>query len=193
MINFLKHKILNKENRIYISMFLVLILGCIITCSIERINLKNRGVVINKIPMMERLEKNKIGIYIDGEVNKIGYIKLEKGSTLEQAINKAGGITNRADIENIDVKKILKNQEKIVIPARKEVLEEIVNEIYTDKINLNLATKEELLKLDGIGEKTADSILQYRQNKRFDSIEEIKEVKGIGENKFEKIKEKICI
>ena len=58
-------------------------------------------------------------------------------------------------------------------------------------INLNTATKKELTTLDGIGDKKADEIIKYRTKTPFKKIEEIKNIKGIGDKLFEKIKDKI--
>lgn len=148
--------------------------------------------------MLEELQKEKIGVYIDGEVNKPGYIQIPNGSTLKYAINKAGGITINADIQNIDENMILKNQEKIIIP---KIIENNIDEgeetslddNENDKININTASVDELTELQGIGEKTAEKIIEYRRQNKFNNIEEIMEVKGIGESKFENIKDKIAI
>ena len=68
---------------------------------------------------------------------------------------------------------------------------------YTDKIsgkiNINTADAEELDRLKGIGEKTAEAIIEYREETPFKSIEDIMNVKGIGEKKFEEIKNDICV
>lgn len=61
------------------------------------------------------------------------------------------------------------------------------------KININTASESELVGLNGVGEVTAKAIIEYRENKKFESIEEIMEVKGIGAKKFEKIKDEICV
>ena len=61
------------------------------------------------------------------------------------------------------------------------------------KVNINTASKEELMSLDGIGEKTADAIMAYRDIAPFETVEEIMEVKGIGEKKYDAIKDDICI
>lgn len=66
-------------------------------------------------------------------------------------------------------------------------------EIVNQKININTASKDELMTLEGIGEKTADAIIIYRNNKKFENIEEIKNVKGIGDKKYEAISENITI
>ena len=60
-------------------------------------------------------------------------------------------------------------------------------------ININTATREELMTLDGVGEKTADAIIAYREIAPFESVEELMEVKGIGEKKFAAVKDDICV
>lgn len=62
-----------------------------------------------------------------------------------------------------------------------------------DKININTAPKEDLMEIPGVGDKTADKIIAYRKNKQFDSIEEVMEVKGIGEGKFADMKDYIIV
>ena len=69
----------------------------------------------------------------------------------------------------------------------------VVDKKDTSKISINSATKEELMTLPGIGEKTALKIIEYRKAQAFKSIEDIKNVKGIGDKKYEKIKDLIVI
>jgi len=193
-----KNKILKKENKKYVLIIIILAMGIIILVFFNYFNSKNKGLIINGIYMLEELQKEKIGVYIDGEVNKPGYIQIPNGSTLKYAINKAGGITINADIQNIDENMILKNQEKIIIP---KIIENNIDEgeetslddNENDKININTASVDELTELQGIGEKTAEKIIEYRRQNKFNNIEEIMEVKGIGESKFENIKDKIAI
>lgn len=199
MINILKNKLLSKENIKYTIILMVLVIGFGIVVVFDNMSSVPNGLVINEIEMLEKFKKDKIGVYIDGEVNKVGYIQIPKGETLEYAINKAKGITKEADIQNIDLSRVLKNQEKIIIPKIKEKIEEDVlieekyEQDYSDVVNINTASRDELTSLEGIGEKTAERIIEYRENNSFDSLEEIMEVKGIGEGKFEKIKGKICV
>lgn len=199
MINILKNKLLSKENIKYTIILMVLVIGFGIVVVFDNMSSVPNGLVINGIEMLEKFKKDKIGVYIDGEVNKVGYIQIPKGETLEYAINKAKGITKEADIQNIDLSRVLKNQEKIIIPKIKEEIEEDVlieekyEEAYSDVVNINTASRDELTSLEGIGEKTAERIIEYREINVFDSIEEIMEVKGIGEGKFEKIKGEICV
>ena len=58
-------------------------------------------------------------------------------------------------------------------------------------VNINTASKEELMSLKGIGETTANNIIEYRKENKFKKIEDLKNVKGIGDKKFESIKEDI--
>ena len=67
------------------------------------------------------------------------------------------------------------------------------NQVNNGKISINKASKEELMTLSGIGEKTAEKIIEYRNNQSFSSIEDVKNVSGIGEALFEKIKDNITI
>jgi len=185
----------NRDNIKYIIVSFCITITVIALICLKIIQEKESKLVINGISILEKLEKNKIGIYIDGEVNNPGFIRIPKGKNLEYAINKVQGITKEADINNIDLKQVLKNGEKIFIPSKKEDIEnrEEQAENYHDRININTASMEELKMLNGIGNKTAENIIKYRENNMFDSIEEIIEVKGIGEGKYEKIKKDICV
>jgi len=175
----------------YSAISIFIVVGIVLFTGNAKLSSNNKGIVINRNKILGSIQKNKIGVYIDGEVNNKGYIKIKKGSTLEFAINKAGGVTKDADIQNIDLNRVLKNQEKIIIPKNKRISDK--EEMKTDTININTANKEELMELEGIGATTAENIIKYRENKPFNAVEEIMEVKGIGSSKFEKIKENITV
>lgn len=181
----------DKENIKYVIASCCIIVTITTMMILNIIQNRNRKLIINGIDMLKVLEKDKIGVYIDGEVKKSGFIQIPKGENLEYALNSIGGITPEADINSIDLNHILKNGEKILIPSKTE--ENTQEENIQEKININRASIEELQTLEGIGEKTAQNIIEYREDKQFNSIEEIMEVKGIGEGKFEKIKEDICV
>ena len=91
---------------------------------------------------------------------------------------------------------IKKVEEKIICPdtsndacAKNNTIKEESN--ITGKININTASKEELMTLTGIGESKADKIIEYRKNNKFNTIEDIKNISGIGDSIFEKIKDNI--
>ena len=96
----------------------------------------------------------------------------------------------------LPAKEIIKKvEEKIICPdksndACENITSNNVKEV-TGKININIATKEELMTLPGIGESKADKIIEYRNNNKFNSIEDIKNISGIGESIFNKIKDNI--
>lgn len=145
----------------------------------------------------EKIEEiNKIKIHILGQVNYNGILELEEGSRIDDAIKQAGGITDQADISKINLAYKLLDGQKLYIPSiTDEEIEYILeNEKIEEKININTATQTELETLPGVGPSLALKILNYRkENGKFKTIEEIQNVSGVGENKYEEIKEKITI
>lgn len=144
-------------------------------------------------------EPNEIEVDICGAVNNPKVVTLKEGDRVIDAINSAGGLTDKADINRINRAKYVYDGEKIIIP---EVGQDIDSEgiMSSDtlgidkKININTASKEELMKLSGIGESISVKIIKYRQaNNGFKSVEDIMNVSGIGESKFEQIKDSIKV
>ena len=160
----------------------------------------------------ENISNKEITVYVSGEVNKSGVVTLKEGDRLAVAVEKLGGTTKKADLNNINLAIRVKDEEHYIIPkigeAKQEDLKgvnntkdientEIKNENTakdSSKININTATLEELDKLPGVGEATANKIISHREeNGQFKTIEDIKNVNGIGDKKFEKMKELICV
>ena len=160
----------------------------------------------------ENISNKEITIYVSGEVNKSGVVTLKEGDRLAVAVEKLGGTTKKADLNNINLAIRVKDEEHYIIPkigeAKQEDLKDVNNtkdienaEIKNEntakdssKININTATLEELDKLPGVGEATANKIISHREeNGQFKTIEDIKNVNGIGDKKFEKMKELICV
>lgn len=145
-------------------------------------NIKN----VEKADIFEKEENEEIFVHITGEVRNSGVIKMKKGSRLFEAIEEAGGFTEKANQDAVNLAQILVDGYKYYIPSE----DEVYYEENTNKININTASKEELMKIDGIGEKMAERIIKYREkNGPFKNIEELQEVSGIGTNKFEMIKD----
>lgn len=144
-------------------------------------------------------EFENITIHITGEVKYPGVVVLKNGARIVDAIEAAGGETEEADLNKLNLAYILNDGEKIYVPNKNDMnSEEILeNQQGDDKqsiININTATVEELTELPGIGEATANKIIEYRkQNGKFETIEELKNVAGIGNSKFENIKDKIKV
>lgn len=160
----------------------------------------------------ENISNKEITVYVSGEVNKSGVVTLKEGDRLAVAVEKLGGTTKKADLNNINLAIRVKDEEHYIIPkigeAKQENLKDVNNtkdienaEIKNEntakdssKININTATLEELDKLPGVGEATANKIISHREeNGQFKNIEDIKNVNGIGDKKFEKMKELICV
>lgn len=158
-------------------------------------------------------EINKIVIYITGAVKNEGIYELDENSRISDSIEKAGGLTEDANISSINLAYIIEDGMKIHIPKKNENINEINDNtnIYVtkeegdkenlnnteqnckaNKININTASQTELETLPGIGKSTALKIINYRkENGKFKNIEEIKNVSGIGDSKYLKIKDLI--
>lgn len=166
----------------------------------------------NKENVENELEEiNLIIIHIAGEVKNPGIVKIKEGARIADVIEKAGGLTEKANITNINLAYIIEDGQKITIPSEEQDTQEYISNdsgegireenqktnttsTKNTTVNINKASKEELQTLQGIGESTAQKIIDYRdQNGNFKQIEDIKNVPGIGDSKFEAIKNNIKI
>ena len=146
-------------------------------------------------------------------MKKTGILILKQGARIADAVEAAEGVTNEADLDEINLAYILEDGQKIYIPNKKDK-EKLENKEYitkesgnnviiqnkntnkgeNKKVNINEASQSELENLTGIGESIAGRIIEYReQNGKFTKIEDIKNVKGIGDAKFANIKDKITV
>lgn len=155
----------------------------------------------------------KITIFISGQVKSPGVVELYSEDRLMDGVKKCGGVTDEADMNRINLAMKISDEGHYIIPKIGEDIEnvkdkgkETVNQTQNlndnkseqnkenNKININNASLIELDSLPGVGEVTAQKIIDYREeNTKFKSIEEIKNVKGIGENKFNNLKDYISI
>ncbi|MFQ6999754.1 MAG: helix-hairpin-helix domain-containing protein [Clostridium sp.] len=153
------------------------------------------------ISKKEEKESTKIVVDIKGEVKKPDIYWLEEDSIIEDLINIAGGVTEEGDLSKINRAEKLNNHEVVVIPNINDeesegetIISSTINNNKDNKININTANSAELDSLSGIGPSKAEAIIKYREeNGNFKTIEEIKNVTGIGEGLFEKFKENITI
>lgn len=145
-----------------------------------------------------------IMVHISGQVYKPGLVELESGKRLKDAVELAGGLKKEADLDKMNLAKKLLDEEKIYIPKIGEELSVEIQSIVTEstinsnskdssKVDINLCDKQELLSLPGIGEVIAGRIIDYREINKFKTIEDIKNVSGIGDKKYEGIKELIIV
>ena len=166
-------------------------------------NITEESISVSGENIINNNNSNKIFVEIKGEVSKPDVYEIDEGSIIRDLIDKAGGLTPEANIDNINRAEKLINNQLIVIPNKNdEVITQNNNTGNTASsgitkdgiININKASLSELQEITGIGEVKAKSIIDYREkNGGFKSIEDIKNVDGIGSKTFEKIKEQICI
>ena len=183
--------------------------------SLESLTVGGNNVESNTIKDLtieEEVEGEKIAIHIIGEVKKEGIVYLEKGSRIVDAIKEAGGATKEADLSQINLAYELQDGQKIYIPNKNEKISEYItrssgnnviiegnnSSVQTEgkenKVNINTANLNELDSLPGIGPSLAKRIIEYREeNGNFKSIEELQNVKGIGDAKYSDIKDNVTV
>lgn len=127
-----------------------------------------------------------ITVSIEGEVKKPGSYQLKPYATIGELIEASGGINENADMSVLNRESVLHDKDVVVIPEKKAEV--------SDRISINQADEEELCTLPGIGKGTAEKIISYRnENGCFQTLEQLMEVKGIGQTKFSQIKDRICL
>lgn len=135
-------------------------------------------------------EKKEIKAYIVGEVKKPGVYSLTEGDRVENIINKAGGFTDLADMSSINLAQLVSDQMKIVVNKKGTAACISSSQNSDGKISINQADKEQLKKVPGIGDVTAQKIIDYREkNGGFKSIDELKKIDRIGDKTYNKIKD----
>lgn len=142
---------------------------------------------IKKAETEKPAEKEFLYVHVCGEVKKPGMYQMKPDSRAADAIEAAGGFTKEAKEASINLAKPLSDGEQLYVCSRKE-------KTADDRININLASKEELLQLPGIGESKAESIIAYRnKHGSFMSVEDLTKIEGIKEGVLQKIKDKITV
>ena len=164
---------------------------------------EEQSAVLESSPPAENaLPVKEITIYVTGAVNKPGLVKVAEGARAADAINACGGLLPIADSEKINLAQNLKDGQQLKVPE-KERSNSNVDKSKADMsknggsgelVNINTADEKALDTLPGIGPAMAKRIIEYRETEGlFQSIEDIKKIRGIGDAKFEKLKDKICI
>lgn len=194
-----------------------IVIVCVLTFFVETKE-EPKIVIEPNIIKEEQVLSEKLSVDIKGAVKKPGVYELEVGTRVIDAINKSGGLLKDANTKLINLSKLLVDQMVITVyknsdletekelvveyvEIEKECLCEIVkNDACIDQdtdeqklVSLNNASKEELEKLPGIGGTKADAIIAYRLITPFKTIEELKNVTGIGEATYLNVKDFITI
>ncbi len=151
---------------------------------------------VSEVETASESETGTIFVYICGEVNAPGVYEIKRGSILNDVVEMAGGLTSEAAREDIDLVMILNSNITVKIPKEGDELVTISSENVNEDsglVNINTADKEMLKTLPGIGDVMADSIIEYRQDNVFEEKEDLMNVKGIGQSKYDKVKDLICV
>lgn len=149
---------------------------------------------------------SEVYVDVDGAVATPGVYRLREGARVAQAIDAAGGLTPEADVTGLNRASKVVDGQKIYVPhaGEQQTLGDVAGSglgeasagasVASDLVNINTANAAELQTLSGVGPSMAQSIIDERtQNGPFTSIDDLMRVSGIGEKKFAKIKDCICI
>ena len=149
---------------------------------------------------------NDMTVYVTGAVNRPGIVTVAAESRVVDAVNACGGLLPTADAENINMAQSLKDGQQVRVPEKEAAASTGITpdksvpagakaaNTANGKVNINTADEAALDTLPGVGPAMAKRIIEYRMTEgMFQSIEDIKKVRGIGEAKFEKMKDKISI
>ena len=149
----------------------------------------------------EPVEQDLITVDVKGAVKSPGIYDLPVGSRVNDAVQKAGGLTEQADSKSINLAQKVSDEALVYVPTKGE---EVANQQTNSgapsstskdkKVNLNKASLEELKQVKGLGGKRAQDIIDHREsNGKFKSVDELKKVSGIGAKTIEKLKDYVTV
>lgn len=209
-----------KKKKIILCSFVFMVLSIFYGVSffIDDGEIQANTIVEEKVELKEDNNSNLVKVDIKGAVKNPGVYEVTASARIVDVIELAGGLTKSANTKYINLAKLVEDEMIIWIYTDKEIKNFIDSNIkyeYIDstcncpdvstsacvndntnsgnKININTATLEELMTLTGIGESKALSIIEYRKKTPFTTIEDIKNVSGIGDGAFDKIKDNITV
>ncbi len=209
-----------KENKFFFiglfALFLIVLISDCIAYYYLKYEVNNEETTINDYVAVAEEEITKVIVEIKGEVVNPGVYEVNSSKRVNDVIKLAGGLTPNASTEINNLSKRVTDEMVIIIYSIDEITNFIVvkekeqilidecnksnnscisnNEVgekSTTLISINEASKEELMKLPGIGESKALAIINYREEKKFETTDEIKKVPGIGESIYDQIKDLI--
>ena len=149
----------------------------------------------------EPVEQDLITVDVKGAVKAPGIYDLPVGSRVNDAVQKAGGLTEQADSKSLNLAQKVSDEALVYVPTKGEEAASQQTASGTasstskeKKINLNKASLEELKQVKGLGGKRAQDIIDHREtNGKFKSVDELKKVSGIGAKTIEKLKDYVTV
>ena len=174
---------------------------------VKETNLQAEVAAVSKDSSTEKEEKDEsveqdlITVDVKGAVKSPGIYDLPVGSRVNDAVQKAGGLTEQADSKSLNLAQKVSDEALVYVPTKGE--ESASQQAGSGtasstnkekKINLNKASLEELKQVKGLGGKRAQDIIDHREtNGKFKSVEELKKVSGIGAKTIEKLKDYVTV
>ena len=147
----------------------------------------------------EVVDQDLITVDVKGAVKSPGIYDLPVGSRINDAVQKAGGLTDNADSKFINFAQRISDEALVYVPTNEEATSQEMpssasNNKENKKVNLNKASVEELKQVKGLGAKRAQDIIDHREsNGKFKSVDDLKKVSGIGAKTIEKLKEYVTV
>ena len=174
---------------------------------VKETNLQAEVVAVSKDSSTEKeekeepVEKDLITVDVKGAVKAPGIYDLPVGSRVNDAVQKAGGLTEQADSKSLNLAQKVSDEALVYVPSKGE---EVASQqagsgapsstSKDKKVNLNKASLEELKQVKGLGGKRAQDIIDHREsNGKFKSVDELKKVSGIGAKTIEKLKDYVTL
>lgn len=171
---------------------------------------QSSGLEVTKNENSELQEQNTIQhseesiyVHVAGCVNSPGMYKLPATARVGDAIEAAGGFTESAAPESVNLARQIQDGEQIIVADTSQFLRQSEqlpqsstgsSQEYQGKVNLNTADETQLQTISGIGPSKAKKIIAYREaNGPFKSVDDLKNVSGIGEKTLESIRDQICV
>ncbi|MBI4294671.1 MAG: ComEA family DNA-binding protein [Chloroflexi bacterium] len=138
-----------------------------------------------EIALAEAPGAGQVSVYVSGAVNRPGIYSVDSGKLVTDALRAAGGITADADLGALDLRQRLRDSGQLYVPRQGE---------SPQRININNAAAWLLETLPGIGEKTAQKIIEYRvQNGLFQRLEDLRDLKLVSASTFDRIRDRITV
>ena len=174
---------------------------------VKETNLQAEVAAVSKDSSTEKEEKDEsveqdlITVDVKGAVKSPGIYDLPVGSRVNDAVQKAGGLTEQADSKSLNLAQKVSDEALVYVPTKGEAAasQQTVSGTASStskekKINLNKASLEELKQVKGLGGKRAQDIIDHREsNGKFKSVDELKKVSGIGAKTIEKLKDYVTV
>lgn len=191
-----------------------LMLVCLMGCAQPQMQFVERSQVSSQVEISSQVlpevaseEKKPETLYVHvcGAVKEAGIYRFPVDARVFEAIEAAGGLTQEAAAESVNQARLLTDGEELYIPTKEEVLSASAvpgaetpvsagESTEDDRININTADVDTLTGLNGIGKAKAEAIIAWREeNGGFSSVEEIKNIDGIADKTYEKLKDRITV